>query len=143
MFTLFFQDFGLIEEDDGSSKDLSNVVIYVADSHRPIDVCNIYNDGQIKLLMPQSDEEGEMIFCCVYFQPTFQFLIDPGIPDYNDIFQDSDSDDPDDDDKENDDDEGENKRPRFDEGKILKRRERRIWEERRGKILFDYTQFSY
>lgn len=35
------------------------------------------------------------------------------------------------------------KRSRFDEATILKRRERRIWEERRAKILFDYQQFSY
>ena len=31
---------------------------------------------------------------------------------------------------------------RFDETAILKRRERRIWEEKRTKILFEYQQFS-
>lgn len=33
-------------------------VIFIADSHRPIDVCNIYNDGQIRLLMKPDDDEG-------------------------------------------------------------------------------------
>ena len=31
---------------------------------------------------------------------------------------------------------------RFDESAILKRRERRVWEEKRTKILFEYQQFS-
>ena len=31
---------------------------------------------------------------------------------------------------------------RFDETAILKRRERRNWEEKRTKILFEYQQFS-
>lgn len=31
---------------------------------------------------------------------------------------------------------------RFDESAILKRRERRLWEEKRTKILFEYQQFS-
>ena len=31
---------------------------------------------------------------------------------------------------------------RFDETAILKRRERRVWEEKRTKILFEYQQFS-
>lgn len=29
------------------------------------------------------------------------------------------------------------------EQRILKRREKRLWEEKRNKIMFDYTQFSY
>ena len=29
------------------------------------------------------------------------------------------------------------------EAAVLKRRERRIWEEKRAKLLFDYQQFSY
>ena len=31
---------------------------------------------------------------------------------------------------------------RFDESAILKRSERRIWEEKRTRILFEYQQFS-
>jgi cell division control protein 45 len=36
-----------------------DVTIFVADSHRPTDVCNIYSDGQVRLLMKQEDDEGE------------------------------------------------------------------------------------
>lgn len=35
------------------------------------------------------------------------------------------------------------KRRRLDEEGILKRRERRLWEEKRDRLMFDYTQFSY
>ena len=38
-----------------------DVVIFVADSHRPTDVCNIYSDGQVRLLMKQEDDEGKSI----------------------------------------------------------------------------------
>ena len=45
-----------------------DLVIFVADSHRPIDVCNAYNDGQIRLLaLPEDVEE---------------------IPKYEDVFRD-------------------------------------------------------
>jgi hypothetical protein len=33
-------------------------VIFIADSHRPLDVCNIYNDGQIRILNKPEDDEG-------------------------------------------------------------------------------------
>ena len=35
-----------------------NLVFFIADSHRPTDVCNIYSDGQVRLLMKQEDDEG-------------------------------------------------------------------------------------
>jgi cell division control protein 45 len=35
------------------------------------------------------------------------------------------------------------KRRRLDEEAILKKRERRLWEEKRDRLMFDYTQFSY
>ena len=37
-----------------------DVVVFVADSHRPTDVCNIYSDGQVRLLMKQEEDEGEI-----------------------------------------------------------------------------------
>lgn len=113
-----------------------DVVIFVADSHRPTDVCNIYSDEQVRLLMKPDEDED--------------------VPEYDDIFKDSDDemDDGDENDSaqanglgenETDDDLDSNpmsKRKRFDETAILKRRERRIWEEKRTKILFEYQQFS-
>lgn len=55
------------------------------------------------------------------------------IPNYEDIFKDDTDDESEEDDRQT----------RFDETKILKRRERRLWEEKRNKILFEYTQYSY
>lgn len=97
-----------------------DLVIFVADSHRPIDVCNVYNDGQIRLLMNPEDEED--------------------IPEYDSVFRDDteDEEEPDEDEEEYS-----TKKSRFDESAILKRRERRLWEEQRGKVLFEYQQFSY
>ncbi|XP_071448319.1 cell division control protein 45 homolog [Hetaerina americana] len=111
-----------------------DVVFFVADNHRPTDVCNVYSNGQVRLLMqPTSDE---------------------GIPGFDDIFRDEESDDEEDGEEEDDDDdEGEDseervesarqKRMRMSEEAILKRREKRVWEESRRRILFEYTQFSY
>merc|ERR1711899_681101 len=110
-----------------------DVVIFVADSHRLIDVCNAYSASQIRLITTGDEEED--------------------IPEYNTVFID-DSDDNNDDnsggseeDENGYDDEnvdyGNNKRRRYDEKSIMKRRDRRIWEEERSKILFDYQQFSF
>jgi len=112
-----------------------DLIIFVADSHRPIDVCNAYNDGQIRLITTAQGEEED-------------------IPEYSTVFRDeSDNEDggSSDEDKEisGDDDHDENvdygnsKRRRFDEKSIMKRRDQRLWEEQRAKILFDYQQFSF
>lgn len=94
-----------------------------------------------------------------YFTLCFFFS---DVPEYDSIFKDSDAEGEDDDDGsgredrsggEDDDNaedvdsaEGSNvtaKRSRFDAKSILKRRERRLWEEKRSKILFEYQQFSH
>merc|ERR1719334_1170078 len=82
---------------------------------------------------------------------------DEDVPEYDDIFKDSDDEDEAEGDEndegqangvgenESDEDADSNapsKRRRFDESAILKRRERRIWEKKRTKILFEYQQFS-
>ena len=66
--------------------------------------------------------------CCIFFR-------------YEEIFRDSDSESDEDEDGEGDS-EGQ-KRPRYDEQSILKRRERRVWQEKRNKILFEYEQYSF
>lgn len=106
-----------------------DVVFFVIDSHKPTDVCNVYNNGQIRLLSKAEDDEG--------------------IPDFEEIFQDE---------SEEEDEDGSNagsgdedgaeesrqaKRRRLGEEAILKRRERRLWEEKRDRLMFDYTQFNY
>jgi len=94
-----------------------DVVFYVLDNHRPIDVTNIYNDGQVRLLMKQDAEEQ--------------------IPEYEQIFRD------DSDSEDDSEDEDGDRRNKYDESSMLKRRERKAWEEQRHGILFAYNRDSY
>ncbi|XP_008279767.1 cell division control protein 45 homolog [Stegastes partitus] len=110
----------MLQPDDDS-------IFFICDTHRPVDVVNVYNDTQIKLLIKQDD--------------------DLGVPSYDDIFRD---DDEEGDDSGNESDEGSEpsgKRRRFDEGAVERRierqRARREWEGRRREILFDYEQYEY
>jgi len=87
-----------------------DVIFFVLDNHRPVEVTNIYNESQVRLMMKLDPEEN--------------------VPEYDQIFRDdSDSED------ENED---------FDtEASLLKRREKRLWEEERRGILFSYGRDSY
>ncbi|XP_026467961.1 cell division control protein 45 homolog isoform X2 [Ctenocephalides felis] len=97
-----------------------DVIVYILDSHRPIDICNIYSSGQIRILgKPESN-----------------------IPAFEEIFRDDESDEDDQNDDDSESEEGMS-RTELAEQRILKRREKRLWEEKRNKIMFDYTQFSY
>ncbi|KAM9743525.1 cell division control protein 45 homolog [Menidia menidia] len=111
----------MLQPDDDS-------IFFICDTHRPVDVVNVYNDTQIKLLIKQDD--------------------DLGVPSYDDIFRDEE--DEDGDDSGNESDEGSEpygKRRRYDEGAVERRierqRARREWEARRREILFDYEQYEY
>lgn len=103
-------------------------IFFVCDTHRPVNVVNVYNDTQIKLLIKQED--------------------DLEVPAYDDIFRDEAEDE---DLSENDDGGAEpsEKRIRLEglEEEIVernrKRRQRREWEARRKDILFDYEQYEY
>ncbi|KAI9559146.1 hypothetical protein GHT06_015935 [Daphnia sinensis] len=110
-------------------------VFFIADSHRPYDVCNIYNDGQVCLLGKSSEKEE--------------------IPSYEDIFgNDDDNDESSDhlDGEESDEEEGDeeeireskSKRQKLDPAEmVMRRREKRLWHEKRKEILFNYMQFSF
>lgn len=103
-------------------------VFFVCDTHRPVDVVNVYNDTQVKLLIKQDD--------------------DLGVPSYDDIFRDEDEEGSDDSGNESDGGaEPSGKRRRFEEGAVERRIERqrakREWEGRRREILFDYEQYEY
>uniref|UniRef100_G1MRB6 Cell division cycle 45 n=1 Tax=Meleagris gallopavo TaxID=9103 RepID=G1MRB6_MELGA len=98
---------------------------FVCDSHRPINIVNVYNETQIKLLVKQDD--------------------DLDVPAYDDIFRDE-EDEEEDSENESDGSEPSDKRRRFEEEVIertMKRRQRREWEARRREILFDYEQYEY
>ncbi|KAM8866698.1 cell division control protein 45 homolog isoform 2-T2 [Synchiropus picturatus] len=105
-----------------------DTVFFICDTHRPVDVVNVYNDTQIKLLIKQDD--------------------DLGVPSYDDIFRDDEGEE--DEDSGNESDEGSEpsgKRRRYDEGalerRIERQRQKREWEARRREILFDYEQYEY
>ncbi|KAM9476333.1 cell division control protein 45 homolog isoform 2-T2 [Clarias gariepinus] len=104
-------------------------VFFICDTHRPVDVVNVYNDTQIKLLIKDEDL---------------------GVPSFDDIFRDDEDENSDGQDSGNESDGGSEpsgKRRRFDEGalerRIERQRERREWEARRRDILFDYEQYEY
>uniref|UniRef100_A0A8C9YRJ6 CDC45 cell division cycle 45 homolog (S. cerevisiae) n=1 Tax=Sander lucioperca TaxID=283035 RepID=A0A8C9YRJ6_SANLU len=111
----------MLQPDDDS-------VFFICDTHRPVDVVNVYNETQIKLLIKQDD--------------------DLGVPPYDDIFRDEDDEEGGDSGNESDEgSEPSGKRRRFDEGAVERRIERqrakREWEARRREILFDYEQYEY
>uniref|UniRef100_A0A8C2KX13 CDC45 cell division cycle 45 homolog (S. cerevisiae) n=1 Tax=Cyprinus carpio TaxID=7962 RepID=A0A8C2KX13_CYPCA len=97
-------------------------VFFICDTHRPVDVVNVYNDTQIKLLIKQDD--------------------DLGVPSYDDIFRDDEEDEEEGDDSGNESDgsaEPSGKRRRYDEDalerRIERQRARREWEARRSAAL--------
>ncbi|XP_029424126.1 cell division control protein 45 homolog isoform X3 [Nannospalax galili] len=93
--------------------------------NRPVNVVNVYNDNQIKLLIKQDD--------------------DLEVPAYDDIFRDE-AEDEDLSGSDNDGSEPSEKRTRLEEEIVeqtMKRRQRREWEARRRDILFDYEQYEY
>ncbi|XP_054448669.1 cell division control protein 45 homolog isoform X1 [Pteronotus mesoamericanus] len=105
-----------------------DAVFFVCDTHRPVNVVNVYNDTQIKLLIKQDD--------------------DLEVPAYDDIFRDDEEDEEHSENEKDDGSEPSEKRTRL-EGleeivaRTMKRRERREWEARRRDILFDYEQYEY
>lgn len=100
------------------------VVFFVVDSHRPTDVYNVYSTAHVRLLTEPDEDEN--------------------IPDFEAIF--SDDEESEGSNSESDDSESEaaiNKRMRMDEEALLKRREKKIWQENRKSIMFDYSKHSY
>ncbi|KAF4011514.1 hypothetical protein G4228_004344 [Cervus hanglu yarkandensis] len=101
-------------------------VFFVCDTHRPVNVVNVYNDTQIKLLIKQDD--------------------DLEVPAYEDIFRDEEEDEEHSGNESDEGSEPSEKRTRLEEEiaeRTLKRRQRREWEARRKDILFDYEQYEY
>ncbi|KAM6155164.1 cell division control protein 45 homolog isoform 6-T6 [Rhynchocyon petersi] len=103
-----------------------DTIFFVCDTHRPVNVVNVYNNTQIKLLIKQDD--------------------DLEVPAYDDIFRDEEEEDDEHSGDESDGSEPSKKRTRLEEEIVeqtMKRREQRAWEARRREILFDYEQYEY
>uniref|UniRef100_A0A182N2P9 Uncharacterized protein n=1 Tax=Anopheles dirus TaxID=7168 RepID=A0A182N2P9_9DIPT len=110
-----------------------DVVFFVCDSHRPYDVCNVYSDGQVRILGEMNRNEN--------------------IPPFEDIFQNSEDeasgdedggydDGSDDESSEGTPAEGKNRIQSI-EKRLLRRRERKAWHAQRLKLMFEYTQYAY
>ncbi|XP_011302303.1 cell division control protein 45 homolog [Fopius arisanus] len=97
-----------------------DMTFFVIDSHRPLDLCNIYSESQIRILHSQGSGED--------------------IPEYDEVFRDSSEDESDED---SDGESRQAKRRRLNEEDMLRKRERREWEEKRDTILFNYSQYSH
>lgn len=104
-----------------------DTIFFVCDTHRPVNVVNVYNDTQIKLLIKQDD--------------------DLEVPAYDDLFRDEEEDEEHSGNESDEGSEPSEKRTRLEEQEIvertMKRRQRREWEARRRDILFDYEQYEY
>ncbi|XP_038618917.1 cell division control protein 45 homolog isoform X1 [Tachyglossus aculeatus] len=111
-----------------------DTLFFVCDTHRPVNVVNVYNDTQVKLLIKQDD--------------------DLDVPAYEDIFRDDEEEEEEEEEAEEEGGESSEseragpaeKRRRFEEAVVertMRRRERREWEARRKEILFDYEQYEY
>ncbi|XP_076453006.1 cell division control protein 45 homolog [Babylonia areolata] len=99
----------LLQPEDG-------VCFYICDSHRPVDVNNMYNAVQVKLLVKPDDLTN--------------------VPEFDEVFRDEEES------EESDDDEDGGGRKKLTDEVIMRRQERRKWEENRNKVLFDYMKFS-
>ncbi|XP_018329160.1 cell division control protein 45 homolog [Agrilus planipennis] len=103
-----------------------DVLFFILDAHRPTDVYNIYSDNQVRLLCSQES--------------------DVNVPKFHDIFtEDDESENEEHESEKEDSDEVEDravKRQRLEE-RIIRRREKRIWEQNREEILRKYAQYTY
>ncbi|KAG5674134.1 hypothetical protein PVAND_004119 [Polypedilum vanderplanki] len=120
-----------------------DTIFFLVDSHRPLDLCNIYSDSQVRILGDHRNEED--------------------IPAFDQIFRDSDDSEASGDEQEEnveedgglgeDDDDNpdrdsssirrsETHLEKF-ERRLRRNREKRDWEKTRERVLFDYSQYSY
>lgn len=98
-----------------SMQQSDDVVFYIVDSHRPIDVCNIYNSRQVKLLFYEKEKLD--------------------YPEFEQVFRDED-------DGSEDEETGGDRLERL-EAKVAKKQANKIWQQNKVKILFEYEQFSF
>ncbi len=132
-------------------------VFYIIDSLRPLEVRNVYNGIQVKIICLQNELGIEQ----------------KSVPEFEDIFdeeeEEEEKDDEEDGEEENGEEDGEeeddedgvrsdedesemaerlrdkkkNKRRRFDPDYLEKMQKRRDWEAKRSKILFEYYKYTY
>ena len=108
-------------------------VFYLIDSLRPLEVRNVYNGVQIKIIVLQSELAIEQKL----------------VPEFEEIFDEEEEEDESEDANEEDNSDGEesdkgrSKRKRFDPDFLEKMHAKREWENKRSKILFEYYKYTY
>lgn len=99
-----------------------DVMFYIADSHRPIDLDNIYNQDQVKLLM----KEGEHLT----------------VPDFDEIYADS-EDEFEDSDTEESEPSSKRRKTGDEDSPVSKRMSKRQWHQNRQEILYQYYAYAF
>lgn len=97
-----------------------HVIIHVIDTHRPVDVNNIYSDSQVRVISPLDDEDNV---------PSFPQLYRPDLEDNSDSEDEADEG-------------GSGRRKRYDAASLERRAERQRWQEERRRVLTEYGEFS-
>lgn len=121
-----------------------DVVFFILDSHRPIDLCNIYSTEQVRLLGLPEEEALVPDFEDIFREEVMLYMF--LVIQFGELCFQSDSEASNDEEEDEDDNGGESraaKRRRLGEEEIMKRREKRLWEENKNKLLFEYSQFTY
>ncbi|KAL5477053.1 hypothetical protein EMCRGX_G023795 [Ephydatia muelleri] len=102
-----------------------DVRIYIVDSHRPVNLDNVYNKDQVNILL----RDGDVL----------------EVPPFDDIYA-SDMESEEDDDPEyfsDEDSAPSSKRRKGDESSYEARKRKHIWKRKREEILYKYTEYSY
>ena len=127
-----------------------DTVFFIVDGHRPYELVNIYSSSQVRILgTPDADDEipeynqvyrDESVIVMEKKKVSLVFIVrSVGFQSDEESEQDP---------VDGSDDEGQResrqtKRRRLNEEDIIKRREKRQWEENREAIIFNYQQHSY
>ncbi|ELT95314.1 hypothetical protein CAPTEDRAFT_224008 [Capitella teleta] len=114
------------------------VVFFICDNHLPVHLNSIFNQVQVQILGKEDDTEN--------------------LPEFTDLFRDSDDEEDEEevrrpvfnrthhitlqDDSGDDSDSSQPKRKKFDEKSLMKKRDKRLWEQKRRELVFQYEEFS-
>ncbi|KAH8419723.1 hypothetical protein KR009_001587 [Drosophila setifemur] len=125
-----------------------DVTFFICDSHRPLDVCNIYSDRQVCILGDATLEENIPVFETIFYDSDGDGEGDEEDEEGEDGASERDPNDSGADAGESDREEEPSRRQKLTnlerhEQRIMRQRARRHWETERDRIMFEYTQFSY
>lgn len=115
-----------------------DTVFYLIDSLRPLEVRNVYNGVQIKIIVLQNELGVEQKLV-----PEFEDIFDEEEKEENEENEDEENENENESDEENSSSRKLSKRKRYDPEYLEKMHRKREWEEKRSKILFEYYKYTY